>query len=499
MLYIGIDCGTQGTKAVIFDSDTGNIRGKGYCSHQLIAKEDGSREQEPGWWLEATSGAIRKAVEKAGIDGKDIESLAVSGQQHGLVLLDEDGKPLRTAKLWNDTSTAKDNDDIIEEAGGLQAVWEKIGTALPVGYTASKVRYVSTREKELYSKVRHVLIPHDYINYWLTGEFATESSEASGTGYYSVLERRYSPEMMELIDPTGILAASVPEIRPWEQPIGYLRKDVAEELGLRAGIPVAGGGGDNTMSAIGTAVFLPDSCTLSLGTSGTVCLKSSKVLGAIDPLLQLYSVLDGQLLATCCSLNATNASTTIQELFKLSTKDFDVAMGKAEIGSGGVIAAQFFGGERIPPLPRADCFFKHLTTLNCTEENIIRATAEAVVFTLKWGFDKMVKSFGEPGSIVITGGGGNSAPWRKIVADVFNKEVRSLASDEGGALGAAIQAMYLVESLNGGKESLEDLSSKYVLFDDSKLVCPDERNHERYNEVFGAWKQAIADEWKIEM
>ena len=499
MLLIGVDCGTQGTKAVVFDSDAGIVRGKGYCTHKLIAKEDGTREQNPAWWISAASDAIRQSIAKAGVSGHDIVSLAVSGQQHGLVLLDSKGQPLRSAKLWNDTSTTQDNEDLIAEAGGLSEVWKRIGTAFPVGYTASKVRYVAKREPELYSMVKHILLPHDYLNYWLTGEYATEGSEVSGTGYYSVMDRAYSSHMMDLIDSSGILSSSVPRIVPWERPLGYLQTEVAEELGLKPGIPIAAGGGDNTMSAIGTAVFTPDSSTLSLGTSGTVCLASSKIDGEIDPLLQIYSVLDDQWLATCCTLNATNASTSIQELFGLSTKAFDVAMGKAEIGSGGVLVAQFFGGERMPPLPRSDCYIKHLTTLNCNKENIIRATAEAVVFTLKWGFDKMARSFGEPSSLVITGGGGNSEPWRKIVADVFNKDVRSLISDEGGALGAAIQALYLMEKLGGSKESLSDLSTRYVLFDDSKLALPDERNHSRYMEVFQNWKAAISKEWQVAM
>ena len=249
MYYLGIDCGTQGTKAVVYDAGKGVVISKGYAPHQMIVGENGEREQDARWWIDALVKSVREAISKSGISGGKIEGIGVSGQQHGLVLLDEEGRLLRLVKLWNDTSTAGENEEIVGSLGSMKGVLKAIGSTLPVGYTASKVRYVANREEKLYSRVRHVLLPHDYINYYLTGEYFTDSSEASGTGYYDVGSGSYSRKMMDLIDPSGILQSAVPPIVSWRDVPGRLRKDVASLLGLREGIIVSPGGGDNTMGA----------------------------------------------------------------------------------------------------------------------------------------------------------------------------------------------------------------------------------------------------------
>ena len=179
MYYLGIDCGTQGTKAVIFDSDTGSVIAKGYAKHDIIVDDTGKREQDARWWINAMTLAVKTAIKKAEINGKEIKALAVSGQQHGCVVLNEKGEVIRNVKLWNDTSTAVQNADLVRESGGLAGIWKLLGSTLAVGYTASKVRYLVEREPDLYAQVKHILLPHDYLNFYLTGNYITEGSEAS--------------------------------------------------------------------------------------------------------------------------------------------------------------------------------------------------------------------------------------------------------------------------------------------------------------------------------
>lgn len=497
MFYIGIDCGTQGTKAVIFDAESGKVIAKGYEKHPIISDDTGKREQKVTWWTDAMLAAMKTALQTAHIDRTKVRAIAVSGQQHGLVVMNEKKEVIRDVKLWNDTSTAADNEEIIERAGGMDSVWNALHTTLPVGYTASKIRYLVTKEPELYEQVRYVLLPHDYLNFFLSGNIVTESSEASGTGYYDVKSRMYSEHMINAIDPSGRLAASIPSIIAWEESVGTLRPEIASLLELPETTLIAAGGGDNTMSALGTGTIIEGTCSLSLGTSGTVIIKTPILSENQDRLVQIYDVLSDKWLATACTLNATSATTSIQELLGLSIKAFDQLMGEATVGSDGVRMIPFFGGERMPPLPQAKGVLKGLTSNNLQSKNIIRATAEAVVFTLRWGFDKLIEIAERPESLIINGGGANSAPWRQIVADVFNLPVYSLSNDEGGAFGAALQAMYLDETLKGNPITLETLCERYTSLDHTKDCHPIQANVEAYKRVYASFLEEIRREWDI--
>lgn len=499
MYFMGIDCGTQGTKAVIFDSGKGIVIGKGYAKHQIISDDSGRREQKVQWWTDAMLESMEIALSKAKIDRMAVKALSVSGQQHGLVVMDENRQVIRDVKLWNDTSTAFDNEEIIKSRGGAEAVWKSIHTTLPVGYTASKVRYLIRCEPDLYKRVKYVLLPHDYLNFFLTGVIATESSEASGTGYYDVKNRSYSTEMLNTIDPSGNLSKSVPPIISWETPVGTLKPEIAKCLGMSPDTLVAAGGGDNTMSAIGTGSIVEGSCSLSLGTSGTVIINSPHLKDSLDRLIQIYDILGDKWLATVCTLNATSATNVIQDIFGASLVEFDSLMAKAPIGSAGVKVFPFFGGERMPPLPYAKGVIKNLTNNNFSRENLIRATAEAVICTLRWGYDKLLESFDSPTSITINGGGANSAPWRQMVSDLFDLPVMSLQSDEGGAFGAALQAMYLYGYTSNNHQTLQSLCKTYIAIDHTKNCFPIKENVEAYKFVYESFVQEMQKEWSLEL
>lgn len=498
MIYLGIDCGTQGTKAILYDSDKYKIISKGYASHSIILGESGVREQKADWWISALEASVKMAIENAGISGLEIKAMSVSGQQHGLVVLDKAGKVLRNVKLWNDTSTAPYNAKLISDLGGLKEVWKYISTNLPVGYTASKLLYLINQEPEIYKNTCHVLLPHDYLNYYLSGNYATDSSEACGTGYYDVLNRKYSKEMMDAIDPSNRLSSLVPPVVDWVSPIGLIRPEVADRLGLSREVLVAAGGGDNSMGSIGTASINPGRLTLSLGTSGTVSVASMKMGSQIDPLLQIYEICKDRWLITGCTLNATSATTSLKTLFGLSINELDLAMESSPIGAEGVVSIPFYDGERMPPIPHATGFFKNLTSINLNKENLIRATAESVVFTLKWGYDKIREAFGEVNELVLTGGGSNSYPWRIIIAEVFGMPVHCLAVDEGGALGAALQAQFMYQHETGiSNQSLSEICNACTSFVPEKDVIPKQENIDKYKKYFTQYKECIEKEWGV--
>ncbi|MGD1823570.1 MAG: xylulokinase [Pleomorphochaeta sp.] len=499
MYFLGIDCGTQGSKAVILDGKANTIIGKGYFKHDLIIKENGVREQKAQWWIEAIENAIFEAINSSNIDPKKIKSIGVSGQQHGLVPLDKDGNVIRTVKLWNDTSTKEENDFIVNSLGGMDEVWNTIGGTLPIGYTASKVKYLIDKEPDVYRKTSHILLPHDYINYYLTGNYYTDPSEVSGTGYYDIKNHMYSQKMLNIIDPSGLLKAKLPKVINWETPVGKLRKSLALKFNMSENVIVSAGGGDNTMGAIGTGSIIPGYCTISLGTSGTCCFASKKKNEDIHKLIQIYDLLNEKYLCTSCILGATSSTTKIQELFSLSIKEFDQLMEEAPIGANGLLSLPFYDGERIPPIPSGEGLIKNISASNLSKGNIIRASAESIIFILKNGYDHMIKSFEAPSEFIITGGGSNSSPWRQILADIFDKKIYCLKENEGGALGAAIQACYLYKYLNEENINLFEIIKSNIEYDDRKTTFPIKMNVKLYEKYFKLFKDAITKEWGVEV
>ncbi|MEO6924479.1 MAG: FGGY family carbohydrate kinase, partial [Bryocella sp.] len=267
-MFLGIDCGTQGTKALLV-SEQGDVVARGYAPHELIEKANGAREQQPQWWVEALRTAVQQAL--SGVDASKVRGIGVSGQQHGLVLLDENKQVIRPAKLWNDTETAPQNDELIAMFGGHQAFFEKFGIVPRTGYTVSKLLWLKQREPENFARVRHILLPHEYLNFWLTGVMRAECGDASGTAYFDVRTREWAREVLDAIDGgTGQLFRALPLLIESDQVVGTLRPEVAAEFGLSSDCMVSAGGGDNMMGAIGTGNVRAGVVTLSLGTSSTV-------------------------------------------------------------------------------------------------------------------------------------------------------------------------------------------------------------------------------------
>jgi xylulokinase len=267
--FIGIDSGTQSTKTILLDAASGEVAASASDSYELIeGLPAGHKEQHPAEWIAAVRAGVKAALDKSGVDRASVRGIGVSGQQHGFVALDENDRVIRAAKLWCDTATSPECEEIIAALGGLDKTIEAVGNGVPAGFTASKILWMKRREPENYARLRSVLLPHDYINFWLTGRKTMECGDASGTALLDVGARKWSQAAISAIDPR--LVEMLPPLIASDETAGMLRPELAAEFGLGDGVVVSSGGGDNMMGAIGTGNVRAGVVTVSLGTSGTI-------------------------------------------------------------------------------------------------------------------------------------------------------------------------------------------------------------------------------------
>ncbi|MFB4392434.1 MULTISPECIES: xylulokinase [unclassified Pseudomonas] len=466
-LFIGIDCGTQGTKALVLDAASGQVLGLGSAAHAPPQGNDGRREQDPADWLAALRTAVTNALHAAGVEGTHIRGLAVSGQQHGLVLLDARGQVLRPAKLWCDTETTPENLELLEALGGVQGSLDRLGLVIAPGYTVSKLLWSKRHFPDLFARTAHILLPHDYLNYWLTGRVCTEPGDASGTGYYDVRRNAWAPDVLQLIEPGERLPAALPDLLQPGECIGPLREQAASQLGLSAQTRVATGGGDNMLAAIGTGNIRPGAITLSLGTSGTLAAHAEHAL--VSPLGEVatFCASSGGWLPLICTMNLTSACALVQDLLQLGLEDFTRLAGQAPIGAEGLLMLPFFNGERVPALPNASASLHGMTSNNLTRANLCRAVLEGTCFALRHGLDLLRASGLQGEEIRLVGGAAKSPLWREVLADLLGLPLVCPRQTEAGALGAAIQAAWSV-----GGHNLETLCQRCVSLDESTRTLP---------------------------
>ena len=491
-LFLGIDCGTQGTKAIILDAVSGQVLGQGAAAHKLISGANGRREQDPAQWLDALTLATRRALLAADVDGQAILGIGVSGQQHGLVLLDHQGKVLRPAKLWCDTETTEENDRLLTHLGGDKGSLERLGVVIAPGYTVSKLLWTREQHPEIFSRIAHVMLPHDYLNYWLTGRSCSEYGDASGTGYFNVRTRQWDLQLLRDIDPSGRLQAALPELIDAHAAVGTLLPGIADHLGINPRARVSSGGGDNMMGAIGTGNIKPGAITMSLGSSGTVYAYADQPKVSPDAAVATFCSSSGGWLPLICTMNLTNATGVIRELFDLDIECFNALVAQAPIGAEGVCMLPFLNGERVPALPHATGSVLGLTMSNLTQANLCRAVVEGTTFGLRYGLDLLRHNGLQSRSICLIGGGSNSQVWRQIVADTMNTPVICTEQSEAAALGAAIQAAWCTSWANGHEDSLEDLCERCVKFDLASETLPIADNVAAYQQAYERYRQHVA-------
>ena len=487
-LYLGIDCGTQGTKALILDATSSQVLGQGSAAYAMLSGANGRREQDPAHWLQALQAATAQALAAAQVDGQRILGVGISGQQHGLVLLDAEGQVLRPAKLWCDTETTGENQRLLDYLGGPQGSLKRLGLAIAPGYTVSKLLWTREQFPQLFARIAHVLLPHEYLNYWLTGVCCSEYGDASGTGYFDIRRRQWDMDLLRHIDPSGRLEAALPTLIASHQAVAPILPAIAASLGINPAAQVASGGGDNMMGAIGTNNIAPGHITMSLGSSGTVYGFSAEPRVSEEPAVAAFCSSSGGWLPLICTMNLTNVTGAVRELFELDLPAFNQRVASAAIGADNVLMLPFLNGERVPALPQATGSFIGLDSNNLTQANLCRAAVEGTTFGLRYGLD-LLREAGLPShAIRLIGGGAKSPVWRQMVADIMNTTVVCPEQTEAAALGAAIQAAWCMAE---GGQTLAQLCQRCVRLDATSQAWPIEENVAAYEVVYQRYRTQL--------
>jgi xylulokinase len=472
----GLDVGTQSVKLVVYDPIAGEIIAVQAEPLELLSADDGSREQPPQWWTDAVRHCFARL--DAGVRRR-IAALAVSGQQHGFVPLAADGRVLAPAKLWCDTSTQRECTQIMDALGGAARTIELAGNPILAGYTASKLPWTRQHRPQVYAELAHILLPHDYLNFWLTGQRWMEYGDASGTGWLDVRRRQWSAQLLHATDPERDLSRCLPPLVE----VGAtfpLAAAIAAELGLSPQLQVAVGGGDNMMAAIGTGAVQAGRLAMSLGTSGTLFAHSD--VPVVDPAgaWAAFCSSTGGWLPLVCTMNCTVATETIARLFGFSSRDGDAHISATPPGAGGLCLLPFLNGERTPDLPHGKGVLSGLDPFNASPSQFYRAAMEGATYSLKYGYDAFVAAGMQFDGIVLTGGGANSAAWRQMVADVFDLPVAVPRQSEGAAFGAALQALWSLQHNQGSTQSLAQLVAAHTTTDPRQAASPNRQHVAAY-------------------
>lgn len=481
---LGIDVGTSGTKAVLID-ERGAVLASATEEYPLHSPRPLWTEQDPGDWWRASQATLRRVVEEAGVEPAALAGLGVTGQQHGSVFLDASGAVIRPALLWNDQRTGAECDQI-NELVGAQRLLELTGNPAVTGFQAPKILWLRNNEPEHYARVARVLLPKDYIRYKLSGDFASDANDASGTLLTDTRSRDWSPEILEKLE---IPRDWLPTIYEGPQITGTVAGEVANALGLPPGLPIAAGGGDNGAAAIGTGIIRPGTLSSSIGTSGVLFAYSEQP--AIDPEARIHTFLHdvpgkyallGVTLAAGGSLRWLRDTLRAAGSTHLGYEAMMRAAAEVPAGAEGLLFLPYLTGERAPHLdPLARGAFFGLTARQ-SYAHMVRAVLEGVAFSLRDSLELM-KGLGLPlTEAVAIGGGARSRLWRQIQADIFGIPLVTLNVEEGPAYGAALLA-----GVGAGVfASVEDASSSVLRV--QERTEPDAAARQHYDEHYAVYK-----------
>ncbi|HEX2972493.1 MAG TPA: xylulokinase [Tepidisphaeraceae bacterium] len=456
MAYLlGIDIGTSGTKTLVCD-EKGKVLATATAEHPIYTPKPGWSEQKPEEWWESTCKATKAVLKKANLKAADISGIGLSGQMHGSVFLGDGPKALRPALLWNDQRTAVECEEITEKAGGRKALINLVANPALTGFTAPKILWVRKHEPKVYDKTKHILLPKDYIRYRMTGEYASEVSDASGTLLLDVAKRVWSDKLLSLLK---IDKALMPKLYESPEVTGVLSKEAARELGLAANTPVVGGGGDQAAAAVGNGIVMSGIISATLGTSGVVFAHSDKPTR--DPKGRVHTMchaVPGKWCVFGCMLAAGGSFQWFRnemgivevELAKMFSEQkkrhidpYDLLVeeaAQAPAGAEGLFFLPYLTGERCPhPDPNARGAWIGLTS-RTNRDMIIRSLLEGVTYGMRDAIEIM-REMNIPITQVRAGGGGaRSDFWRQLQADIYKAPIVLTNSTEGSAYGVAILA-----------------------------------------------------------
>ena len=437
--FLGIDSSTTGVKALLID-EPGNVVGSATSELPLSTPHPLWSEQDPADWWDGAVKSIKQLLMAWNIPGADIAAIGLTGQMHGLTLLDENDKVLRPAILWNDQRTGPQCDEIRARLGKTRLI-ELTGNDALTGFTAPKILWVREHEPEIFAKARHILLPKDYIRFKLTGDYATDKAGAAGTLLLDVKKRDWSAEVLQALE---IPAEWLPPTHEGPQVTGHISESAALLTGLKAGTPVVGGGGDQAAQAVGVGAVEPGIIALTLGTSGVVFASAAEPF--IEPEGRLHSfchAVPNRWHMMGVMLSAAGSLRWYRDTFSPETGFDDLLEPAKGIAPGceGLLFLPYLTGERTPhPDPLARGAFAGIT-IRHIQPHFTRAVLEGVAFGLRDSFELM-KSAGltDIKQVRVSGGGARSSLWRQILADVLNVELVTVNTTEGAAYGAALLA-----------------------------------------------------------
>ncbi|MBA2317177.1 MAG: xylulokinase [Euzebyales bacterium] len=434
-LVAGVDCSTQATKVLVTDPDDGAVVASGRAPHR-VSGADGARQTDPDDWWEALGTALA-ATGRA----RDVGALSVAGQQHGLVVVDGDGRPLRPAVLWNDTRSADDAAALRGELGGPQGWAERVGVVPVASFTVTTWAWLRRTEPAVAGAAAAVHLPHDHMTARLTGTAATDRGDASGTGWWSTAAEEYLDEVLEL-DRVRLDRALLPRVLGPSETAGEVRADAAAALGLSAGTLVGPGTGDNMAAALGLALQ-PGRAALSLGTSGTVYAVAPRRVADPSGVVAGFADATGAFLPLACTLNATQAVDRVASWLGLDRDAVE--------DGGEVVVLPYLDGERTPDLPEAAGTITGLRH-DTTAGQVLRAAYEGVVVSLLDALERVAEHAGGLAAgapLVLIGGGARGRVWRETVSRLSGRTIELPATEDGSGrpggedmvtLGAAAQA-----------------------------------------------------------
>ena len=479
MIFLGIDCGTQSTKTIALDWESGGILASAHRAHEFVPNlPPGAMEQNPQDWITAAEQSIAEVLADLGPRKDEVRGIGVSGQQHGLVVLDRDDNVIRPAKLWCDTTTTAQCEEMTQHFGGENGVIALVGNTMRPGYTAPKILWLRQNEPEHWKRTASILLPHDYLNFWLTGTKRMEFGDASGTALMDVETRQWSAKVVNFV--ADDLPDRLPPLRSSLQSHGTLREELRQKWGLAQSPVVSAGGGDNMMAAIGTGNIQTGAVTASLGTSGTLFGFSSTPV--VDPLGEIAGFCDStdNWLPLVCTMNLTLVTEHLRKVFGWGYQALEDQVASVPPGADGLLLLPYLTGERTPDLPKGQGVFHGLTLDNFTPAHMARAAMEGVTMGLGYGLTRFRALGVNPSEIRLTGGGSNSKLWRQICADVFGVPSVCLKSGEGAGLGAAIQAGWTWNKEHGSDALFAEACDRLVKVDAGTQTEPNAKSTEIY-------------------
>lgn len=501
MIYLGIDIGTSGTKTLAVRED-GAILASATEEYPLSSPKPGWSEQAPADWWKATCDSVKSVLASANAKPEDVKGIGLSGQMHGSVFLDSAGEVIRPALLWNDQRTAKQCANIEASAGGRSELIRMVANPALTGFTAPKILWLREHEPANYERVKQVLLPKDYIRFKLTGEFATEVSDASGTLLLDVVNRRWSDELLGKLD---LDKAHYPKVFESEEVSGGLTASVAADLGLAEGTPVVGGGGDQAAGAVGNGIVASGAVSATLGTSGVVFAHSDEV--QVDPEGRLHTfchAVRGKWHVMGCVLSAGGslqwyrnqlcqdqvAAAKQQGIDPYELITVDAA--QAHAGSEGLYFLPYLTGERTPHAdPNARGAWIGLS-LRHGRAHMARAVMEGATYAMRDCLE-IIREMNIPvEQIRVSGGGGKSKFWRTMQSSIYGLPVCQINAEEGPAYGVALLAM---AGTGAYSDVVEACNATIRVVEETPLVEADQAAYNKAYPIYGSLYKSLKEDF----